>query len=100
MVPNHQQQVRGELRPKTITSIIDADSGLVRLAEEACNNQKVQDNDNHLQEELAKGSDNPGTHKKYLGNNVWEHRERGGGQLYTREIGDKVEILAKSGKGT
>ena len=33
-------------------------------------------------------------------NNVWEHRARGGGRLYTREIGDKVEILAKSGKRT
>ena len=31
---------------------------------------------------------------------VWEHRARGGGRLYTRELGDKVEILAKSGKGT
>ena len=53
-----------------------------------------------MQDELAKGNDNPGIHKKYLGNNVWEHRARGGGRLYTREIGDKVEILAKSGKGT
>jgi len=96
----HGEHLRGEVRPKTITSIIDADSGLIRLAEEACNNQRVQDNINHLQDELAKGNDNPGIHKKYLGNNVWEHRARGGGRLYTREIGDKVEILAKSGKGT
>ena len=96
----HQSQVRGELRPKTITSIIDADSGLARLAEEACDNQRVQDNVNHLQDELAKGNDNSGIHKKYLGNNVWEHRAHGGGRLYTREFGDKVEILAKSGKGT
>lgn len=59
--------VRGEVRPKTL---IDADSGLIRLAEEACNNQRVQDNINHLQDELAKGNDNPGIHKKYLGNNV------------------------------
>ena len=69
-------------------------------AEKACKNQRVQDNINHLQDELAKGNDNPGIHKKYLGNNVWEHRARGGGRVYIREIGDTVEILAKSGKGT
>lgn len=51
-----------------------------------------------MQDELAKGNDNPGIHKRYLGNNVWEHRARKGGRLYTREIDDKVEILAKSGK--
>ena len=44
-------------------------------------------------------NNNPGLKKKYLGNNVWEHRARHGGRLYTREVGDKVvEILAKSGK--
>lgn len=83
-----------------MVSRIKEDPGLVRVAEEACNSQQVQDNINHLQDELAKGNDNPGIHKKYLGNNVWEHRARRGGRLYTREIGDKVEILAKSGKGT
>jgi hypothetical protein len=95
----HGEHLRGELRPKKITSIVNTDPRLIRLAEEACNDQRVQDNVNHLQDELAKGNDNPGIHKKYLGNNVWEHRARGGGRLYTREIGDKVVILAKSGKG-
>jgi hypothetical protein len=90
---------RDELRAKTIISIINTDSSLIRLAEEACKDQRVQKNVNHLQDELAKGNDNPGTHKKYLGNNVWKHRARGGGRLYTRKLGDKVEILAKSGKG-
>ena len=77
----HGEHLRGEVRPKKISSIIDADSGLICLAEEACNNQRVQDNINHLQDELAKGNDNPGIHKKYIGNNVWEHRARGGGRL-------------------
>jgi hypothetical protein len=95
--------LRGGFKPdpnqvKRIVYRIKEDSGLVRLAQEACKNQRVQDNINHLQDELAKGNDNPGIHKKYLGNNVWEHRARGGGRLYTREIGDKVEILGKSGK--
>lgn len=96
----HGEHIPGEVRPKKISSIIDADSGLIRLAEQACNNQKVQDSINHLQEELAKGNNNPGIHKKYLRNNIWEHRALKGGRLYTREIGDKVVILAKSGKGT
>jgi len=53
-----------------------------------------------LQDELAKGNNSPGIHKKYLSNNVWEHIARGGGWLYTLEIGNKVKILAKSGKVT
>lgn len=91
---------RDKRRAKTIISLINTDSSLTRLAEEACKNQKVQKDVNHLQNELAKGSDNPGIHKKYLGNNVWEHRSRGGARLYTRELGYKVEILAKSSKKT
>ena len=83
---------------KEIVYRINEDADLVRAAEEACKSQQVQDNINHLQDELAKGNDNPGIHKRYLGNNVWEHRARGGDRLYTREIDDKVEILAKSGK--
>lgn len=96
----HGKHLRGEVRPKKISSIIDADSGLIRFVEKACKNQKVQDNINHLQNKLAKGNDNPGIHKRYLSNNIWEHRARGGERLYTRKIGDKMEILAKSGKGT
>lgn len=96
----HGEHIRGEVRRKKISSIIDADSGLVRLAAEACKNQQVQNSINRLQEELTKGNNNPGIHKKYLGNSVWEHRAEKGGRLYTREIGDKVVILAKSGKDT
>lgn len=44
---------------KQIVSLISEDPGLVRAAEEACNNQKVQENINNLQDELAKGNDNP-----------------------------------------
>lgn len=80
--------------------MINADPGLVRLAEDACRNQDVQDGINRLQNQLAKGNNNPGLHKKYLGNDVWEHRARKGGRLYTKETktSDEVLILAKSGK--
>ena len=94
------EPVRREVLPKKISSVIDADARLVRLAKEACNNQKVQKSINRLQDELAKGNNNPGLHKKYLGNDVWEHRARKGGRLYTKETktSNEVLILAKSGK--
>ena len=98
---NHDSSLSAKKRygeAEKIVSRIKEDPTLVRAAEQACNDQRVQNSINHLQDELAKGNDNPGIHKKYLGNNVWEHRARKGGQLYTREIDDKVEILAKSGK--
>jgi len=96
----HKAHFRSEVQSKKISSIINSDSGLRRLAEEAYNNQKVQDNTNCSQDELAKSNDNTEIHKKYLGNNIWEHRAGKNKRLYTREIGDKVEILAKSGKVT
>jgi hypothetical protein len=83
---------------RILTHRIKEDKGLIRAAEEACRNEKVQRDLNDLEEKLANGNDNPRTHKKYLGNNVWEHRGRKGGRLYTREIDNNIDILAKSGK--
>lgn len=51
-----------------------------------------------MQDKLAKGNDNPGIHKKYLGNDVWEHVGHKDGRFYTQEISDEVEILVKFGK--
>ena len=53
---------------------------------------------NHLEEELAKGNDNPGIGRKLIGNDIIEHRGKNGGQLYVRESDSVIEILAKSGK--
>ena len=96
--PKNKKKSKDQCQHRILTDRIKEDKGLIRAAEKAGQNKKVQRDLNHLEEKLAKGHDNPGIHKKYLGNNVWEHRARGGGRLYTREIGDKVEILAKSGK--
>ena len=81
-----------------IVSKIKEDAGLVRAAEEACKSDKVQTDINRLEEELAKGNDNPGIGRKPIGNGIIEHRGRNGGRLYVRESDSGIEILAKSGK--
>jgi putative component of toxin-antitoxin plasmid stabilization module len=78
---------------------IKEDPGLVRAAEEACKNMDVQKDINHLEEELAKGNENPGIGRKPICKGVIEHRGKNGGRLYVRESDDnEIEILAKSGK--
>ena len=96
--PKNKKQSKDQCQHRILTHRIKEDKGLIRAAEEACRNKKVQRDLNDLEEKLANGNDNPGTHKKYLGNNVWEHRGRKGGRLYTREIDNNIDILAKSGK--
>ena len=81
-----------------IVSKIKEDAGLVRAAKEACKNADVQKDINHLEEELAKGNDNPGIGRKPIGNGIIEHRGKNGGRLYVRESDSVIEILAKSGK--
>lgn len=81
-----------------IVSKIKEDAGLVRAAKEACKNADVQKEINHLEEELAKGNDNPGIGRKPIGNGIIEHRGKNGGRLYVRESDNVIEILAKSGK--
>jgi len=95
---NKNKNDQDQCQHRILTHRIKEDKGLIRAAEEAGQNKKVQRDLNDLEEKLAEGHDNPGTHKKYLGNNVWEHRGRKGGRLYTREIGNNIDILAKSGK--
>ena len=81
-----------------IVSRIKEDAGLVRAAEEACKNTDVQKDVNHLEEQLAKGNDNPGIGRKPICKGVIEHRGKNGGRLYVRESDGVIEILAKSGK--
>ena len=83
---------------KGIVYIIKEDSALVQAAKEACKNADVQKDINHLEEELAKGNDNPGIGRKPIGNGIIEHRGKNGGRLYVRESDSVIEILAKSGK--
>ena len=51
-----------------------------------------------IEEQLAKGNDNPGIGRKPICNGVIEHRGKNGGRLYVREADGVIEILAKSGK--
>ncbi len=83
-----------------LASRIGSDNGLVRLAEEATENQAVQRDVNHLIKELAKGNTNPGLGSKNLFGNIYYLRGRNGGRVFYREIPNKdgYEILAKSSK--
>jgi len=52
----------------------------------------VQKDINHPEEELAKGNDNPGIGRKYIGNGIIEHRGKKGGRLYVRKSDSVIEI--------
>ena len=83
-----------------IVSKIKEDAGLVRAAKEACKNADVQKDINNLEEELAKGNDNPGIGNKPVTGlkNVSEARARNEGRVYFRKKDGTIEILAKSNK--
>ena len=83
---------------KEIVYRINEDAGLVRAAQDACKNADVQKDVNHLEEQLAKGNENPGIGRKSICKGVIEHRGKNGGRLYVRESDNGIEILAKSGK--
>ncbi len=77
---NIAKTLRGGFKPdKKIVYRIKEDSGLVRAAKEACKNEDVQKDINHLEEELAKGNDNPGIGRKPICKGVIEHRGANGG---------------------
>lgn len=97
------ERVVGDLRGgfrTTVVSRINEDPGLVRAAEKACQNKKVQKDINKLQEELAKGNKQPGIKPKPkpICKGVTEHRGHNDGRLYTREVNGVIEIVGKSGK--
>ena len=77
---------------------IKEDAGLVRAAKDACKNADVQKDINHLEDELAKGNNNPGIGRKSISKNIIEHRGKNGGRLYIRELDGVTEIVGKSGK--
>ncbi len=96
---SEEEECEATEQKKEIRSRIKEDPGLVRAAEEACKNMDVQKDINHLEEELAKGNENPGIGRKPICKGVIEHRGKNRGRLYVRESDDnEIEILAKSGK--
>ena len=53
---------------------------------------------NPLEDELAKGNNNPGIGRKPIGNGIIEHRGKNRGWLYIHKSDSVIEILAKSCK--
>ena len=96
---SEEEQCEAIEQKKEIRYRIKEDPGLVRAAKEACKNSDVQKDVNHLEEELAKGNENPGIGRKPICKGVTQHRGKNGGRLYVRDSDDnEIEILAKSGK--
>lgn len=94
-----QASIHGECRPRVLKSRINEDDGLIRAAEKACKNKKVQADINRMEEQLAQGNMNPGIGSKPVGDGIMEHRGKNGGRILVRESENGVvEILGKSGK--
>ena len=81
-----------------IESKIKEDSGLVKFAEDAGKDQRIQRDLNGLIEQLRLGNESPGIGTKTLFKDVKEARARSGARVYFRKRNGKIEILAKSNK--
>ena len=81
-----------------IESKIKEDSRLVKIAEAAGKDNKVQRDLNSLIEQLRLGNKSPGTGTKTLFKDVKEARTSSGARLYYREKDGKTQILGKSNK--
>lgn len=81
-----------------IKSRIIEDPALVKFAENAGTDQKIQRDLNSLIEKLRLGNTSPGTGTKTLFKDVKEARARSGARVYFRKRNEKMEILAKSNK--
>jgi hypothetical protein len=81
-----------------IESKIKEDPGLVRFAENAGKDQRIQRDLNRLIEQLRSGNESPGTGTKTLFKDIKEARARGGARVYFRKRNGKIQILAKSNK--
>ena len=91
-----------DLEKITLSSAIKKHQPLLRLTEEAVNNQTVERELNHLTKELSKGNFEAGLgHPGHIeGTNISYSRGRNGARLYYHKIsGDNYEIVAKSAKG-
>ena len=83
-----------------IESKIKEDSSLVRFAENAGKDQRIQRDLNSLIEQLRLGNESPGTGTKPLFKDVKEARARSGAGVYFRKRNGKIQILAKSNKNS
>ena len=88
-----------EVRKPSVNSSISEIPGLVRLAKEACRDQYVQRDIDHLQYELSEGNYQAGIGLASLnGTSILYMRGRNGGRLYFIPEQGEYNIVAKSGK--
>jgi RHS repeat-associated protein len=81
---------------RRIVSRIHESKNLVKEAEKV--GRSVQKDIDNLVAMLEKGNMSPGTHTKHLFNGIFEARTDKGARVYFRNVGDTIEILAKSDK--
>ena len=82
-----------------VNSKIQDDSLLVREAEKAMKDRKIQEDADNLIQKYLHGNSNPGKGNKHLFNGVYELRGDSGARVYFRiKGGDTFEILGKSNK--
>jgi hypothetical protein len=82
-----------------MSSVISEDSALVKAAQQAGKNQKVQADLDSLFQQLSRGNMNPGLGSKALaGTDVTYARGRNGGRLFFRNVDGGIRIVGKSDK--
>ncbi|MET9592017.1 hypothetical protein ABZY45_13790 [Streptomyces sp. NPDC006516] len=83
----------------TMSSVISEDSVLVKAAQQAGKNQKVQADLDSLFQQLSRGNMNPGLGSKALaGTDVTYARGRNGGRLFFRNVDGGIQVVGKSDK--
>ncbi|WP_449060996.1 polymorphic toxin-type HINT domain-containing protein [Planomonospora algeriensis] len=83
----------------TMSSAISKDPTLVKAAQQAGKNQKVQADLDSLYQQLSRGNMNPGLGSKALsGTDVTYARGRNGGRLFFRNVDGGIQIVGKSDK--
>ena len=88
-----------EVRKPSVNSSIFKIPRLVRLADKDCKNLDVQDDIDHLQDELIKGNYQAGIGRGRLpGTRILYMRAKHGGRLYFIPEQEGYNIVAKSGK--
>ncbi|KHD35673.1 membrane protein [Clostridium acetobutylicum] len=63
-------------------------------------NERIQQESDHLIQELAQGNKNPGLGSKNLFKDVSYLRGRNGARIFYRIVDGKIEILAKASKAS
>ncbi|WP_242952003.1 hypothetical protein [Clostridium felsineum] len=87
----------GEDSDQILSRIAD-NPALTKEAEKMGSNERIQQEADHLIQELAQGNKNPGLGSKNLFKDVSYLRGRNGARIFYRIVDGKIEILAKASK--